>query len=262
MGWEVYFFSSDSLYNKGFDFYKSLMLRSFSSQITMEMSSSYFPCSSKVPKRIYDFNKHMKLILVVDDPVRRLHSDYLHQKNTVHAELENTHKFEDLIFLPGSYKVNISYPPVTTSMYYNHVKRWLRYFPLDQFLFVDGVGFRANPLRILKEVEKFLGIYSYFNESQFYYNDARGFYCLSSKGCEGKDKGLFHPELAEETKDALYGFYNEPNKKLMELTGVDFEWLHPKSGMAYDDVYPDAELQGGVFLVYHDLGQYLLCDPV
>ncbi len=132
-------------------------------------------------------------------------------------------------------------------MYYYHLKLWLETFPMNQIYLVDSVAFQKDPVPALQNLETFLGIYPYFEDSQFYFNSTKGFYGLTQTGCLSKYKGLFHPKLTKTTIDALYAFYNEPNKKLMELTGVDFAWLHPKKIIStYLD--PHTELQRGTFV--------------
>lgn len=52
----------------------------------------------------------------------------------------------------GIEKINMEYKPMTNSLYDVHISKWLKYFDLKNFLFVNGDVFRANPLR---EVEYF-----------------------------------------------------------------------------------------------------------
>ena len=63
---EVHFF--DLKYGKGLDYYKRVMPESCPSDITMEKSPGYF-CTPAVPKLVYTWNKHIKLLLSLRDPI-------------------------------------------------------------------------------------------------------------------------------------------------------------------------------------------------
>ncbi len=48
-------------------------------------------------------------------------------------------KFEELAFVNGSYEVvDTSYGAIRIGIYEKYLERWLRYFPIEQFLFVSG----------------------------------------------------------------------------------------------------------------------------
>ncbi len=55
-------------YDKGLGWYRDQMPRSYPGQITIEKSPWSF-MDSRTPARIHQFNKTVKLILVVRDPV-------------------------------------------------------------------------------------------------------------------------------------------------------------------------------------------------
>jgi hypothetical protein len=44
------------------------------------------------------------------------------------------------------------------SLYYEHMKIWLRYFPLSQFHIVNGDRLIKKPWQEVLRVEKFLGV--------------------------------------------------------------------------------------------------------
>ena len=47
---------------------------------------------------------------------------------------------------------------LTTSLYHMHIKRWLKEFPRDQFLFLRTDELASNPLQLANEVFRFLGV--------------------------------------------------------------------------------------------------------
>lgn len=54
--------------------------------------------------------------------------------------------FENAVFLPNSSDLNQSYKPIRNSLYSEHFKYWLKYFPINQILILDGDKFITNPL--------------------------------------------------------------------------------------------------------------------
>ena len=173
------------------------------------------------------------MILIVTDPVTRLHSEYVHNK--LHSKgpedlhfPEGVHTFEELIFTNGTRTVNEKYRPVRTGLYYMGMEAFLKYFKRNQMLILDGGKFKRDPLYGLKQAEQFLEIPSYFNANHFLFNATKGFWCLHSSGCMGVNKGRAHPELSQATRTALFKYYHGPNKKFRDLTALDFDWLNQK----------------------------------
>ena len=151
---------------------------SYSDQIAIEKSPSYFRTDS-VPKRIFDMNPKMKLILIVCSPIKRTVSIYTHmlahksrlkfdpRKHHNHSEHLASEIFDKngRVIIDNeernleAKKGNLIYD----SLYVVHLKKWLKYFPLDQFLILSGEEFIKNPYNEVMKVEKFLNLESFFN---------------------------------------------------------------------------------------------------
>lgn len=55
-------------------------------------------------------------------------------------------RFEELAFKNGTDgPVDTSWAPVRIGVYARHLERWLRYFPLQQMLFVSGERMIVDP---------------------------------------------------------------------------------------------------------------------
>ena len=56
----------------------------------------------------------------------------------------------------------------------------------------------------------------------------KGFYCMrvidGDEYCLSKGKGMEHPELSEENRIKLEGFYAEHNQRFYAMVGRDFGW--------------------------------------
>lgn len=112
-----------------------------------------------VPKRLYRYNPHMKLVYLVREPFARLKSVFRQGMSTGHwanPELYGVYgrqmpvKFLDAIF---------EYPPLLdATRYWTHLQAFRKYFPdssIKVILFEDLV---QDPSASLSDVHKFLGL--------------------------------------------------------------------------------------------------------
>ena len=131
--------------------------------------------------------------------------------------------------------VNAQYPPVRRSIYHDHMKRWLRHFPINQIHVVNGDAFIMQPWIELQKVEKFLQIDPVITENNFFFNSTKGFYCgrdVRIKGvwscvkekCLSKAKGRPKPPLKEGTVKALTEYFKLHNNLFYKLINQTFSW--------------------------------------
>lgn len=63
-------------------------------------------------------------------------------------------RFEQLAFLNGTDGiVDTSWGPVKIGVYARHLERWLKYFPLSQFIFVSGERLIVDPAAEMTRVQ-------------------------------------------------------------------------------------------------------------
>ncbi len=187
--------------------------------------ANIFPRPVPAASRIHNVNSDMKLIVILRDPIKRLVSEYLHNKDIGQDPIEAKMSLEDLVFKPNSLEINSSYVPVRKGMYAMFLPKWLEVFNRDQLLIIDGDSFAKDPLPWLKTAEIFLNIKPHFKDTHFVYNKARGFYC-HKRGCMQKTKGRTHPTLAADKLKSLEEFYKPFNKKFKQMSGLQFDWLN------------------------------------
>lgn len=229
-GKEMHFFDKNERYEKGLDYYLDQMPKSFENEMTIEKTPGYF-VKPYVPQRIYKFNKNIKLIFILREPVQRAISDYAQALSKEGKELK---RFENLIFKKSNSKiVDPKSSKVSIGLYVKHLKNWLQYFPLKQMYFVNGDEFIKNPVREIKNVQKFLKLPIMIDEDSFLFNKTKGFYCIIVKreytgdvnpDCLGSDKGRKHPDVSASTLKKLTDFYRPYNKKLFSILQKDFHW--------------------------------------
>ncbi|XP_041830063.1 heparan sulfate glucosamine 3-O-sulfotransferase 2-like [Melanotaenia boesemani] len=223
-GTETHFF--DRNYDRGLEWYRSLMPRTLESQITMEKTPSYF-VTKETPRRISAMSQDTKLIVVVRDPVTRAISDYTQTL----SKTPDLPSFQELAFRNQSLGiVDMSWNAIRIGLYALHLENWLRYFPLTQIHFVSGERLITDPAGELARVQDFLGLKRIVTDKHFYFNRTKGFPCLKkpessgSPRCLGKSKGRTHVQIDREAIEQLRDFYRPYNEKFYEMVGHDFKW--------------------------------------
>ncbi|XP_077991215.1 heparan sulfate glucosamine 3-O-sulfotransferase 5-like [Glandiceps talaboti] len=221
---EIHFFDRDENYSRGLDWYRRRMPYSYPDQITMEKSPAYF-ITDEAPKRIYDMDPSVKLLLIVRDPTTRVISDY----TQIHSHKEERNKphenFEELV-MDGS-RINTKFKAVRTSMYSKHMEKWLALYPKSQIQIVDGDKLTKDPVSELQKVEDFLGLEHRISHNNFYFNETRGFYCMKDERtnkCLSDSKGRKHPDVDPKVIQKLQQFYQPFNERFEEMVGIEFDW--------------------------------------
>lgn len=227
---EVHFFDRDHNYKRGLSWYRNQMPESVPGQITIEKSPAYF-VTSKVPNRVHDMSKSVKLIVVVRDPTRRAISDYTQSL----AKKPDNYPFET--FAVKDLKkgiVNENWMKLKIGLYHSYLEKWLEYFPLGQMHFVSGEQLIKNPAKEVQLVEKFLNLKPFISADNFFYNETKGFYCIVGKrtargvqtkpNCMGKSKGRTHPAVPGEVLKLLHRYFRPHNLKFYKMVKRDFGW--------------------------------------
>ena len=98
----------------------------------------------------------------------------------------------------------------------------------DQVLWLDGDEFTKYPVKILNQIESFIGIPKYFNENHFDFSGLKGYPCFkldetSHSACMGKNKARDHPELSEKSLKKLRRHFRPILDKFKEQTGLDLK---------------------------------------
>nr|CAB3254151.1 heparan sulfate glucosamine 3-O-sulfotransferase 3B1-like [Phallusia mammillata] len=202
---EPHFF--DDSYNKGTEYYKSLLPWSNTSEYTFEKTPKYI-VTGGVPKRIIStYEKEglptPKFVLVVCDPVQRAFSDFSKAKrNTgyktgVVGQFQN---FEEYVEYALN-KIRTLAPPVTEGVhaFYSHMKEleskielrfltrgiysyflenWYQYFPRKDFVIVDGDRLLTEPGEVMVKAQEQLGLEVEIGPENFIFNREKGFYCI------------------------------------------------------------------------------------
>lgn len=238
-GAEVHFF--DRFYHMGLEWYKQQMPLSNENQITIEKTPKYL-IDPLVPERAYKMNPNLKLIVVLRNPVTRAVSEYvqsqwrkkrmLRSSTNDQTSMNDSVKFERMLYDLKSPNKSIrqDWGIVRNGIYYKHIKQWLKYFPAEQFIFINGEQLVREPSVELNKLQLFLNLKPIIRKEHFVHNRRKGFACiikpLDSKQvkCLSDQKGRKHPEIDEKIINDLNEFYKPFNKALFELINQDPWW--------------------------------------
>ena len=164
----------------------------------------------------------IKLIVLMRDPIVRAMSEYLDWMLLSLRKSQPLPSFDQMVLNEKEVPKFIS-----TSEYDVHISNWLDYFALEQFCFVDGEELIRDPFPVMRELEKCLGLRTYYQTGHFVYNSEKSYYCLNTKQgvqCLGKSKGRKHPEILEETRQHLNEHFHSHNIRLNRLINREFTW--------------------------------------
>jgi len=144
---EPCFFSDDSIYARGEEWYRGLFREASESDICGEATTDYarWPNTPDVPSRIARVIPTAKLVYIMRHPVDRAYSWYGHeQRNRVTTDFES--------FL------SVDSRAIYDSMYMRQIERYLRFFSRDQIHLMIFEDFTEMPDRELQELQYFLGL--------------------------------------------------------------------------------------------------------
>ena len=224
---QTYFFSQ--YYHRRLEWYQKQMPCSSKYKLTLERTPQYFYFKD-VPKRIYDMNKFVKLILIVRDPVTRAVSNFAMAKDRNRAE--DTETFKDCVLMNNGSRgqVNSSCKYIKKSNYQRFMKHWLEIFPINQIHVTNGDQLITDPVTEIVKIEKFLGIPHFIHSDSFVLNKETGFKCLrkgesdTDMNCLSRKKGRKHPVVKDRVISKLKQYFKPLNQMFFEMVGQRFDW--------------------------------------
>jgi len=167
---EPHFFDIPENYNNGIDWYEKNYFRNINKKIIADFTPSYF-FEKETPKRIFkDLGTQIKFVVLLRNPVDRAYSHYLHSVRDEHENLS----FEDSLKQENerleSYEKKGDYLSYLRNSYYHQglygemIERYLKYFPLDNFLFIHFENeFMIDRKKIIDKLLIFIGLETEIN---------------------------------------------------------------------------------------------------
>ncbi|RMH14569.1 MAG: sulfotransferase [Gammaproteobacteria bacterium] len=218
---EVHFF--DLNHHRGKDWYLSNFPyiqrhHSNANRYICGESSPYYLFHPLVPKRMRELCPHVKLIVLLRNPVDRAVSHYHHmvqrgleKLSFIDALKEEGRRLEGeearLIADPKYISAaHWHYSYLSRGLYAQQLQRWFELFPKESLLILKAEDFFQETSSKLHEVCQFLGVSKWNFQIQ-----------------EKHNVGSYR-KVDEEAVRFLEDYYREPNRQLVELLGSEFDW--------------------------------------
>ncbi|MEM7104597.1 MAG: sulfotransferase domain-containing protein [Bacteroidota bacterium] len=235
---EIDFFWVDSQYNKGNKWYLSHFKdqdNASEKQLSFEATPTYL-FSEKAARRIFQFNEHMKFLVLLRNPVERAYSQFMayqRKRSDQQKLLDSANKYDDPIH---SFFKQLKNPSVFTDfdshiqqeinalktgidglmpflveqgLYAIHLKKYFAIFPKENFCFIEIKEMVQDPKMVLENIFHFLGL----TIPDF-----------QSWDLESRNIGDYTSLPKVETLRELFSFYAEHNQSLFDLIGKSYGW--------------------------------------
>lgn len=142
---EVNYF--DHFFDRGIEWYSRFFSAAskHSYKAIGEITPNYLS-AEPVPQRIASTLPEVKLILILRNPVDRAFSHYgfMMKSYGIDQDFQTYFRETPEVFYKG--------------LYGHHIKRYLNYFPREQFLILKFEDFRSSPSQISKKISEFLDV--------------------------------------------------------------------------------------------------------
>ena len=213
---EIHYF--DDNFDKGEAWYQACFFEKPTPDYITGDKSPYYLFHPLVAKRVYDLYPHIKLIIVLRNPIDRAYSHYWFNvrlgneplksfEKALSAETERLANEEEKFYRDPLYQSTkhrfFSY--LARSRYVEQLKRWLAYFPLEQIHIVDAADLRDQPQETLNDVFAFLDLPP-FDITPL------------------PDKHKDYPPMRPETRARLKAYFQPYNQALEALLNRKFSW--------------------------------------
>ena len=218
---EVHFFDGgldprvDS-FKKGIFWYQAhFPLKASRNILTFEASPLYL-YNPLVPERIANALPHVKLIVLLRNPIERAISQYFHsvrdgqenlpimqaldaEENRLAPIIKNK-DYKNLVFIHNSYK--------SRGIYHEQLRRYFRYFPKERILILESERFFADIHGTLKKIFLFLEVSPHYEIA-----DTRP-----------QNIGKNRQSVDSKVYEKLAMFFAKHNEALRHVLGYGFDW--------------------------------------
>jgi hypothetical protein len=159
---EVHYFDNESIFDKAVDYseYHSNFIKALPEKIIYGEATPIYMYWYDVPRRIWDYNPHMKFIIVLRNPIERAYSHWNMERdrgreNLSFSDAIRTEKLRCRNTLPLQHRV-FSY--IDRGFYSEQLRRIWHFFPKEQTLILKSQNLKNDPNETLSAIYKFLNI--------------------------------------------------------------------------------------------------------
>lgn len=226
---EIHFF--DSNFHNGFNWYKSFFPFKFRKLVIKYIfrhnfitgeSTPFYMLHPGVPKRVFSLLPKLKIIIILRNPTDRIYSHYNKYKKIQIKKGSKILSFKEIIkrsedkLIEGLYRIKLDekynrrilqkYSHLAWGIYVDQIKRWRKYYPMEQILILKSEDFFSNPSNTLKKVFKFLNLPNW-----------------EIKNFEIFEAGDYQ-KMDDNTREFLNNFYEPYNQQLYKYLDLNFNW--------------------------------------
>lgn len=169
-----------------------------------------------VAKRLYKYNPNLKLIVLLRNPSERAFSAWTmyhhHFKTGRHKYLHDPRPFdiaikEELKNIENTSFVDNKIAYIKRGIYHYQIEEYLKYFPLEQMLFIESNALKEHSEKTLKVIHDFIDVPS------------RQQLLIKANKSKVSQKAIYEKDL-----QILKDFYRPHNEKLYYLIGEEYNW--------------------------------------
>jgi len=212
---EPKFFLVDDAYSRGIDHYaETWFARALQRQLRGEKSTNYLE-SGAAAERIHRHLPRVKLVFILREPVERAYSNYLWSRMNgletedfaTALELEAERERE----LPKALRFARPHAYYSRGLYAELLSRYLALFEKEQILCLRFRNVLRSPEELARRLHGFLGVAARPK-------DALGL------GVVNPSEKVGQQTVPADIREQLASRYTEPNRRLVELLGAEFQW--------------------------------------
>ncbi|KAL4228084.1 Sulfotransferase [Mactra antiquata] len=237
-------FFSGKLYgtsNSSLENFRHRMPCIFKDQISFTKFAGYFT-DSKTIERIYKFDKNMKMILMVREPVQRFISHVWFTHPTLTFDRINKLLADSLQRTSARWsrlptQISKKKTPLDGSMmnllryseYDIPYERFTKYFSKDQILVIESEEFKRDPYPVIHKIETYLELPHKIPKDTYVYNIEKKYHCLKSLNggqiCYDNARGRdYKQEINNVTMQKLREYFHPHNERFFAKLGKRFDW--------------------------------------
>jgi hypothetical protein len=222
---EVHFF--DRFFNRGVSWYRSFFPLALQHRYVTHVQERAFLTGEATPyylfhphaaERMAGLLPHVKLIVILRNPVDRAYSQYYHEvkrglesvsfDEALHRERKILNIEQETLEADPAYHsaLHQNHAYLARGRYVEQLQVWRRHFPREQLLVLQSEAFYSDPTAVVARVVSFLGLPPFRLGELTKYNEIQ------------------YPDMSAEVRADLQNYFRPYNQQLYEFLGVDWTW--------------------------------------
>ena len=214
------FFVDPSYFKTGIDNYITHMPCDPLNNIVVDWSTTYF-YNKEVPERVHQMNPHTFVIILLEDPVKRISTHYEEFVRKYGTTTEND--VLNKIYNSSGLEHDI----LEHSIYYKYLFEWYLWFNSNNILTLSHEKFMKNPQGYMKEIEHFLRLeHISREEEQFHQIIQQKSENHTTRNEPFSQNTKRNVPTSDSFQRILYNYFKDWNNLIYRLTKHNFNWTY------------------------------------